>query len=151
MSPPNELAWVIDAAKVGAIGLAGAVLAYTAKMLTDELRRPTVRRSARTLIYAFMGFSLLPLLVAAGLEWWKMNNEKADAVKIGAMQTQVKAIDNALNGKIKNEITGIGDSDKRDHLFTFTDDICDGVKQLANLVNMTVKECMSPPRITPPR
>jgi hypothetical protein len=105
-----------------------------------------LRRNARMLIYAFMGFSLLPLVVAAGLEWWKMSNEKADAVKTGAIKTQVTAIDNALNAKIKNEINGIAELEKRHNLYTFTNDMCNGVKELAKLVDMTVRECTSPPR-----
>ena len=102
----SGLAWAIETAKVGAMAIIAGVLVYTSMLLANELKLPNVRRAATRLIYAFMGFSLLCLLVAVALEVWTRSHD-------GDIKTQVTAIDNALNAKIKNEINCIKDSNGR--------------------------------------
>jgi hypothetical protein len=141
-------AFVLEAIKVGAIGVVGVVLAYTASLLRDELALPKVRPPARRMIYTFMGFCVFCLLVAGGLEVWKITNDKAEAEKTGAIRMHVRAIDNALDAKIKNEIETMRDRTLQERLLTFTNQICDGVKGLAIIETMDVHECKEPPRLT---
>jgi hypothetical protein len=139
----NQLAWAIDAAKIGAMAIISGVLVYSSTLLASELKLPKIRPAARNMIYVFMGFSLACLLVAVGLEIWKVSHD-AD------VQVQVTAIDTALDGKIKNEINCIQDATKRRKFITFTDEICKGVKNLAKLVSVSVNECMNPQVPNPP-
>jgi hypothetical protein len=123
----DTFTWVLDVAKVGAIGIISLVLLYSATLLKAELDRPMVRSPARNMIYAFMAFSAVCLFVAVGLEVWKMNHDTNTKV-------QVRAIDNAVTDKFVNEIQHVEDRTKKNNLLTFANDICRAVTILGKSV-----------------
>jgi hypothetical protein len=124
----DKFTWAVDAARVGAIGIVSLVLLYSAALLKAELDRPKgVRPSARNMIYAFMAFSAVCLFVAVGLEVWKMNHDTDTKV-------QVRAIDDAIDLKVKNSIQHVVDVDEKHNLINFANKICHAVTILGKSV-----------------
>jgi hypothetical protein len=105
----------LEALKYGPITIAALTAAWTAGLLTIELNRPSVRRSAQRLISVFMVFCFLLTIVSYGVtaveNWYtRQDRERAAAEiarqsdesisRLGEIRTLVARLDSQTVSKI---------------------------------------------------
>ena len=83
-----------------------------------------------------MGFGLVVLLIAIGLEIWKNPSDKSKTDLIAQIQPKIASIDLALDLKTVNEIQNIRDAGTSNRLLNATNRMCVSLQELGKLVNM---------------
>ena len=125
---------MISVLQYGAIGIGLAVLAYTAGLLRQELRRPRPRPEGRNLILMFMAFSLVAFGIATYIEIKKQTTNLDIHKKFAAIDRIVGQLDADLGGKSLASIGNISDARLQKDLTYFENVLCVNVKELKVLL-----------------